>query len=177
MTWDEIAQRHQTDKAARHGIGQGHDYLPRYEEELAGRRVGRLLEIGVDTGASLRMWAEIFPDALVVGVDRRPECAAEAGDRIEVVTASAEDPEAMNSLGSRLGPFDVVVDDGSHIQEDVLAAFDVLWPFLAPDGTYFVEDLLWPEAAWLVHQLALRSIRTVRVMPDTGERTLIVVRR
>lgn len=177
MSWDEIANRHGTDKAARQADGQGHDYMPLYEEHLASVPVARLLEIGVDTGASLRMWAEIFPMALIVGVDRRPECAAEAGDRIEVVITDAENPESMTDIGQRFGPLDVVVDDGSHIPADALASFDVLWPFLTPDGVYFVEDLLWPEASWLVHQLALRSIRHVRVHPDTGERTLISIRR
>jgi cephalosporin hydroxylase len=39
------------------------------------------------------------------------------------------------------GGFDVVIDDGSHADEDILVAFEHLWPLVQPGGFYVIEDL------------------------------------
>ena len=46
------------------------------------------------------------------------------------------------------GPFDIVIDDGSHVNRHVHHSFRTLWPHLAPGGLYVVEDLqtsYWPS--------------------------------
>lgn len=39
------------------------------------------------------------------------------------------------------GPFDVVIDDGSHRCAHVIASFEALFPHVTPDGIYAIEDL------------------------------------
>ena len=46
------------------------------------------------------------------------------------------------------GPFDIVIDDGSHIPKHVIASFNILFPKLADDGLYVIEDVqtsFWPQ--------------------------------
>ncbi|WP_395059339.1 hypothetical protein [Polaromonas sp.] len=38
------------------------------------------------------------------------------------------------------GPFDIVIDDGSHVFEHQIASFDTLFPRMSPTAVYIVED-------------------------------------
>ncbi len=136
MTWDEAAIRWGADKASSH-----HDYMVHYERLLADRTPERLLEIGVDHGRSLGLWRELFPDTIVVGVDINPWCLIHQRDRSPVVWADASNTEQMWALTSIYGPFDIVIDDGSHQLEDVHKAFQELYLRMRTGGIYIVEDL------------------------------------
>lgn len=131
---DEIAIACGTDKSSR-----GHGYTWCYEQELGHRRDAtlRLLEIGVFDGASLRAWREYFPRATVHGIDIDPRCAVHEG----VFIGSQDDHAFLREVAARAGPFDVVVDDGSHAGRDVLASMLALWPHVRPGGCYVIEDL------------------------------------
>lgn len=113
----------------------GKSYLDIYEAHLADIEVRDLLEIGVHRGESLRMWKNEFPGARIVGLDINPNCGKPEG--CEVVIGSQDDPEVLRSLGE----FDVVVDDGSHLNRHILASFKALWPKVRPGGMYAIEDL------------------------------------
>ena len=58
-------------------------YLPYYWRHFRDLRedVRNVLEIGVQSGRSLRMWEEFFPNATIYGLDIDPACreAAAAG--------------------------------------------------------------------------------------------------
>ncbi|MFD9737238.1 hypothetical protein [Umezawaea sp. NPDC059074] len=135
--------------------GPLHQYAVRYEQYLHRLRDQRLtiLEIGVGGyddpkagGESLRMWKHYFPRALVCGVDVVDKRAVEE-PRVLTVQADQSDRRALEAVVERIGPPDVVVDDGSHVSTDVIASFDILFPLLRHGGLYFVEDLqtsLWP---------------------------------
>jgi cephalosporin hydroxylase len=106
----------------------------RHFERFRGKRI-RVLEIGVDHGGSLQLWKKYFgTDAHVVGLDIDPRCAAFAEDQIEVRIGNQADVALLKSLG----PFDIVIDDGSHRLQDQLASFAALWP--VTNGVYLIED-------------------------------------
>ena len=126
-------------------------YFPIYERHLERFRNQSitLLEIGVSHGGSLQMWKRYFgPFARIVGVDIDPRCAEVAEDQIEVRIGSQGDPAFLAELMREFGPFDIVLDDGSHKMGDIWTSFTTLYPNMTRAGVYLVEDLhtaYWPE--------------------------------
>jgi predicted O-methyltransferase YrrM len=114
---------------------QGHRYCEHYEAHLGHlqHECIRFAEIGVLAGASLLMWQAYFTEAEIIGVDIAPEVHLN-GDRIHTVVCDVKDWKPS-------GGFDVIIDDGSHADEDILVAFEHLWPLVQPDGFYVIEDL------------------------------------
>nr|WP_282571936.1 class I SAM-dependent methyltransferase [Roseomonas acroporae] len=117
-----------------------------YEAELHDLLQGgaplRVLEIGIQNGGSLQLWSQVLPPgSRIVGMDIDPACAGlEFGPEVEVFIGDASDAATLDRcLGGRV--FDVIVDDGSHRSGQVIAAFEALFPRLAPGGVYIVEDL------------------------------------
>ena len=145
-----LAIRHGTDK-----WGQ-HFYTPSYHRVFAPLREApvRLLEIGVGWptlpvvgGASLRMWRDYFPFGRIVGFDLAPK-RLDLGPRVTVVQGSQSDADSLRQLWQDHGPFDIVIDDGSHRCDDVLLSFETLFPLLPEGGFYAIEDAqtaFWPE--------------------------------
>jgi hypothetical protein len=145
-----LAIRYGTDK-----WGQ-HLYTPTYHRVFASLRETpvSLLEIGVGWptlpmvgGASLRMWRDYFPFGRIVGLDVQPK-RLDLGPRVTVVQGSQSDATDLRALWQSHGPFDIVIDDGSHRVDDVLLSFDTLFPLLPTAGLYAVEDTqtsFWPE--------------------------------
>lgn len=160
MSWDEVALRYGTDKASSH-----HGYMAHYERLLAGRSVARLLEIGVAGGRSIAMWAELLPETLIVGVDNDDACALIQRPRQRVVIADAADPAKMAAVHTLYGPFDFIVDDGSHEHHDVNMAFEELYPHLVPGGRYVIEDLD-PHDEWVIAFAARWNGRIIRCADD-----------
>lgn len=131
MNLVELGQKHGTDKFA-------HRYLPIYERHIRGD-VRSILEIGVLEGNSLRMWRDRYPNAQVWGLDIDPRCRKQAGDHIRVVIGSQDDAHVLEALVELAGGFDVVVDDGSHVNAHMLASWKHLWPHTRM--VYVIEDL------------------------------------
>lgn len=127
-----LGLRHGTDKATHHG------YCDFYEHHLPDT-ITRLLEIGIMDGASLRMWADYYPRALIDGMDieLRPTAVR---DRPVNVAYWHRDATKINDLLD-LPMYDVIIDDGSHMTADQLASLELLWTKLRPGGCYVIEDL------------------------------------
>lgn len=135
-SWDEVALSMGTDKSSAF-----HGYAAQYERLLGDRKIARLLEIGVAGGRSLQMWRAVMPDAFIVGVDTNDACMVHQRPRCAVVLADASNPAQMAAVNTLYGPFDVVIDDGSHEHYDVRTAFEECAPRLASGGLYVIEDL------------------------------------
>lgn len=137
----ELAELFQTDKWGRHR------YTTHYEDRLAPfrRRSFALLEIGIggyslegQGGASLRMWQAYFPKAQIVGLDIEDKSFVD-GDRIVTYRGSQTDTRLLDEIMATY-PVSVVVDDGSHRSEHVLATFAHLFPLLPRGSVYAIED-------------------------------------
>jgi SAM-dependent methyltransferase len=126
-------------------------YFPIYERHFAPfvNRSVNVLEIGCGDGGSLQMWKRYFgPHAQIVGIDIEPRCKNFEEDQIAVRIGSQDDPAFLAGVVAEFGPFDVVIDDGSHVQAHVAAAFTHLYQGLSKNGVYLVEDLhtaYWPD--------------------------------
>ena len=94
---------------------------------------GRVCEIGVMHGESLRMWQMLFPMGEITGVDYDQNATWPPGT-IRVVK-SQDDPSL-----AELGSFDLIVDDASHEGLLTRETFNIMWPQVKPGGYYVIED-------------------------------------
>ena len=51
-------------------------------------------------------------------------------------------PAVIKLLQNKYGPFDIIIDDGSHINRDVIVSFEQLFPLLNDKGLYIIEDTI-----------------------------------
>ena len=103
----------------------------------------KILEIGVYKGGSLQMWQNYFgQDALIVGMDINPECSAYSENKIEIFIGDQSSKVDLSKLVEKYGKFDVIIDDGSHVNEHQIASFEYLIDYLNDDGVYLVEDTM-----------------------------------
>jgi hypothetical protein len=148
---DDLSARFGSDK-----WGGLHWYTPHYATHFAPLRHDpvTVLEIGIGGyeyeslgGESLYMWQRFFPRGLIYGMDLYAKPGVR-GPRIRTIQGDQNDRGFLRSLGERLGPFDIVIDDGSHLNEHVRTSFEELYRFVRPGGYYVIEDLhtsYWPE--------------------------------
>jgi hypothetical protein len=144
-----LGRIHGTDKV------WAHHYDRHYQAHFRRLRWNRLnlLEIGVggddnpdQGGNSLRMWKDYFPRANIYGIDVHNKSSLQEL-RIRIFQGSQADPEFLKRVANEIGSIDIIIDDGSHISEHVIISFQTLFPLLADDGIYAVEDL--QTAYWL----------------------------
>lgn len=135
---DALGLRFGTDKSSAE-----HDYLSFYETFFDRMRHEpvKLLEIGVLFGSSLNMWQEYFPQGIVIGGDIHPGVKSQVAPRIFTEVVDQSNIEDLVHLGVKHGPFDVIIEDGSHRWEDQITTLRTLFPFLKNGGFYIVEDL------------------------------------
>lgn len=138
---DKIAIECGTDKSSLFN-----NYCLDYERFLPFNREDKLtiLEIGVHRGSSLRMWSEFYPNSLVIGVDITDKlCKLSKEDKnIKVVIGDQSNKSDLERVCKMYGPFDLVIDDGSHFTTHQLVSFDYLINHVKHDGVYIVEDLI-----------------------------------
>jgi len=126
-------------------------YFDVYERYLAPMRHRsiRFLEIGVQHGGSLQMWKRyLHPDSVVCGIDINPDCAKFEEPGICLFIGDQANPIFLQSVIDAAGPFDFILDDGSHIPRHQIASFEYLFrKAMRPGGVYMVEDCqtsYWP---------------------------------
>lgn len=140
----KLAIKHKTDKYNAPHTFNGMNYLDIYEKYFASlkNKPLKILEIGVRTGSSLRMWKEYFPNAQIFGLDVRPDCIEHEEDRISITIGDQADPKVLDeTLKKAGGQFDIIIDDGSHVNVFTLKSFHYLFPHLTPNGIYVIEDM------------------------------------
>jgi Flp pilus assembly protein TadD/SAM-dependent methyltransferase len=129
-------------------------HYPLIYDEILGRHLDAgkplvLLEIGVQNGGSLEIWKKYLPPGSEVhGMDINPRCLElDFGAGIHFHHGNATDIDLVNKLfsGKR---FDIIVDDGSHVCQDVISTFINLFKNLNAGGVYLVEDL---HASYYTH--------------------------
>lgn len=121
-------------------------YLPVYDRWFASYQDGpiHLLEVGVQNGGSLQVWSKYFADAKkVVGCDINPDCAQLEFDdpRIALVLGDVKDATVREQILKHSEVYDIIIDDGSHINADIIKTFQYFYSHLAPGGIYVIEDL------------------------------------
>ncbi|RKT55631.1 class I SAM-dependent methyltransferase [Saccharothrix australiensis] len=147
---EDLAVRFGSDKWGHH-----HWYARHYDRHFRPFREQpvRVLEIGIggyadpdSGGASLRMWEQYFRRGLVFGLDVHDKRGLDTA-RVRTLRGDQGDAATLAAIAAEHGPFDIVIDDGSHRNEHVLTSFGALFPHVREEGLYVVEDLqtsYWP---------------------------------
>lgn len=126
--------------------GTVHSYIEFYDKEFQPvRNYCRMLEIGLMTGASLKMWTEYFPLYQLAGIDLRDgwndarpwqqDLAADANVELHFGIDSTKQIVDFEE------PFNIILDDGAHDWQSQLKTFVNYWPQLKAGGVYYIEDV------------------------------------
>lgn len=164
----QIMNRQGSDKGTvhgyRHGLFVGHAFTNVYDRLFAEWRDNpiTLLEIGVgptepgvlrasplsngQRGGSAVGWHEYFARGDVHAMDIL-DCSELDRERLTTHIGDQGSRESMAAVLASIGkPLDIVIDDGSHQSRHQQITLASLFPALADDGFYVIEDLDWqPE--------------------------------
>lgn len=154
-TMDQIAHRETvpelwSDKRSPRPEGEiyiCHDYLKIYDREWSKWRDEpiRLMEIGLNVGASVKLWLQYFTQADIVGLDISP-FQSKVGlldpNRFNFIQGDQSSLNFLNEVKSRYpNGFDIIIDDGAHASGPIIMSFSALWGAVKPGGYYVIEDL------------------------------------
>lgn len=119
-------------------------YLPILESILDRTKPIRMLTIGNYYEDSLKMWQEyLHSDSLIVCADvtSRLLKIGESGE-IYVRICDERSGPLLKQVTTEFGPFDVVLDEGTHTSSHMLDSFRRLFmTALSDSGVYVVEDV------------------------------------
>jgi len=133
-----------------------HSYIEVYEKILAPYRMAALnvLEIGLMSGESLRMWTKYFNSDLrsthcnVYGMDCSETPVNGLADlrpiiaegKHNIVIGDATNPLDIAKHFSGMD-FSVIIDDGNHEIISQLRSYEILSKYLSDGGCYIIEDI------------------------------------
>jgi hypothetical protein len=160
--------------------GTVHSYAETYEELFASRRFEPLeiVEIGVDSGASLEVWADYFPAAHVTGIDISLD-NLQYGKHHPRISVYETNAVCMNPEKR----YDILIDDGSHQPEDQLRAIEIWGPFI--NDLMIIEDVnlkknphLGAALKWTASKVGFDcEIRDLRSSPESPEDDVLAILR
>jgi demethylmacrocin O-methyltransferase len=170
MTLDELSVKHDTDKGS-----MGHWYTPHYEKifEPIKLNVQSVCEVGVGSGASLKMWRDYFQGATIYGVDMNHN--NDMGSRIVLYECEQTDCVGLrDKLQDK--KLEIIVEDASHDQEKTMKTLDCLWPILESKGWYVIEDMCidsFPPDIGRWYGKCPEQIRELHIFKNRGGGSLI----
>jgi predicted O-methyltransferase YrrM len=126
-----------------------------YEELVERTRPRTIVEVGIYSGGSTALLAQLAEPDVLVAVDLRPDCEPlerfiathDLGARVRphYGVDQTDGPRLDAILAAELGdaPVDLVIDDASHLDGHTRATFNRLFPHLRPGGLFVIEDWAW----------------------------------
>lgn len=127
-----------------HSSDKWQPYFEVYDRHLSsfiGQKV-TLVEVGVQKGGSLEMWAEYLGDkAKIIGIDVDPECAnlKYNNENIKIVIGDQGDPAFWDKFLSE-NNIDILIDDGGHYMHQQILTLEKVYPKLPVGGVFICED-------------------------------------
>lgn len=180
-----------------------HVYTPFYYHRWKDRReeIKKVLEIGVagpgimrgiphyQTGASLKMWRDFFPNAQIYGIDIVPRTMLEGEDRIETFLVDSTNEQEVGELIDKIGSdIDIIIDDGDHSMHSQMATARNFKKYVQRNVDYIIEDVghnnglmralakdFDTESPELPMRLELQMLRTYEGRPLKNANKLVIV--
>jgi len=94
-------------------------------------------------GASLRAWNDYFVNSRIYGCDIQEDTQFKE-DRIETHICDSTDYDSVNNLfnnGLKNIKFDIIIDDGWHLDNAQISTLQNFFPNLKEGGLYVIEDI------------------------------------
>lgn len=162
----ELGLLYGTDKAGHHQFTPFYNsVLEKHKEEFT-----NVMEIGILTNASLRMWEDFFPNATIVGVDNEVRQEYEA-DRVKIFLADQSQPNQLERvIDLTTNEYDMILDDGSHLAPHQYISWATLFKYVKPGGYYIIEDLhcnyfpKWQD--WRDNNVIITPLEAVQSLKD-----------
>ena len=135
------------------------------------------------SGASLRIWRDYFPNALIVGADIDKLILFQE-ERIKTYYVDQLSTDSIDELWQSIGEgdFDIVIDDGLHTVEAAINLFACSIDFLKNSGTYIIEDVTMHRLSGLMEYFHTKPFKTAlfsanRVNHKVGDNMLLVIQK
>jgi cephalosporin hydroxylase len=89
------------------------------------------------------MWEEYNPELEIhaLDIDENINRWIQQPNPYHIYIGDQTNPSMIDEIAKKGGPFDFIIDDGSHVGQHITASFKMLWQHLKPGGYYFIEDL------------------------------------
>jgi hypothetical protein len=123
-------------------------HLKQVLHDLPTTKTFRMLEIGVQSGGSVEIWASYFSTKpfYYVGMDIDERCkrSEDVKRNIFIEIGSQESPEFLLRICQKHGPFDFIIDDGGHTSEMMKVSLDTLFlsdSCMTKNSLYAIEDM------------------------------------
>jgi len=100
----------------------------------------KILEIGIGSGPSLKMWYDYFPNSEIHAIDVVNQSSLN-NERVTTHICDQSNRYDLENLMSKLGKFDIIIDDGSHVISHQQISLGTLFKHLNDNGQYWIEDL------------------------------------
>lgn len=144
---DDLANKYACDKGTEIP-NDGHHHGPRlhfttvYHQYFNSLRSDNLniLEIGIGSGPSLKLWYDYFSNAKIHAIDIA-DCRQYENERVKTYIADQSNRGQLINIANKIGKFDIIIDDGGHMMGQQQISLAVLFPYLNSNGLYFIEDL------------------------------------
>mgnify|MGYP001242469537 CR=1 FL=1 len=119
-------------------------YVPVYQKvfnKFKDNELVNILEIGIGRGSSLKAYDSVFKKSNIIGIDINEGCKdlCKDYDNIKIIVGNVIYPSIRDEI--HLDSIDIIIDDGSHMPDDMIRAFNNLFEYLPASGAYIIEDL------------------------------------
>ena len=130
--------KYKTDKFE---TGLMHYYMQHFQG-MRNRPV-RMLEIGIGLAGSTNFFADYFdhPQSQIIAIDIRVP-VVKVRKNVKMINCNQNDTAKLQRIARAHGPFDIIIDDGSHRMVETKKSFDTLYPHVKPGGYYVIEDFM-----------------------------------
>lgn len=152
MSMFELIDNNITDKNTRHS------YIDVYNIEFEKFKYTKsnILEIGICSGGSIKLWNDYFTNATIYGLDINdaPTWLKDYSERIKLFECDAYNYDFVEEeFINKSIKFDIIIDDGPHTVDSMLYFVLYYRQLLNPGGILVIEDILCDEVIETIKRL------------------------
>lgn len=123
--------------------GNAHSYLDFYEKEFFKYKYREIVivEIGILTGDSIKLWDLYFDQVSIYGLDvidnSNFKPSIKEKNKIQYIIGDAYSEEIKDLIPN----FDILIDDGPHTLDSQLKSIELYIHKMNPGGVFIIEDI------------------------------------